>query len=702
MPRKLFVTTALPYANAPFHIGHMMEYIQADTWVRAQRMRGAEVNFVCADDAHGAPIMIAAEKVGQTPQQFVAGIAAGRPQYLEGFHIAFDNWHSTDGPENHRLAQDIYLGLRKNELIDVRSIEQFFDPVKGMFLPDRYIKGECPKCGAKDQYGDSCESCGAVYAPTDLKNPYSALSGAVPVRKSSEHYFFRLSDPRCVAFLEQWTQDGKLQPEVANKIREWFTKAEDGSGGLGDWDISRDAPYFGIEIPDAPGKYFYVWLDAPVGYLASLTHLFARRGHDVDAYLADPAVEQVHFIGKDIVYFHTLFWPAMLHFSGRKVPNHVFVHGFITVGGEKMSKSRGTGLSPLRYLELGLNPEWLRYYIAAKLNARVEDVEFNPEDFVARVNSDLVGKYINIASRAAGFLTKRFAGKLSADLGVEGRVLLDTLRAHRATIEQLYEEREFGKAVREIMQLADRVNEYVDQHKPWELAKQDRPADAGPPQGGGTPSAGGAAGAGASSVALHDVCSVCIEAFRVLTIYLKPILPALAAQVEAFLKVAPMDFADAARALGHHTIGEYKHLMQRVDAKQMDALFEPPQAARVDPGGEPIADEIGIDDFSRVDLRIARIVNAELVEGSDKLLRLTLDVGEGRHRNVFSGIRSAYKPEDLIGKFTVMVANLAPRKMKFGLSEGMVLAASHADGKANPGLFVLEPHPGAQPGMRVR
>ncbi|MCK6422621.1 MAG: methionine--tRNA ligase [Aquabacterium sp.] len=702
MPRKLFVTTALPYANAPFHIGHMMEYIQADTWVRAQRMRGAEVNFVCADDAHGAPIMIAAEKVGQTPQQFVAGIAAGRPQYLEGFHIAFDNWHSTDGPENHRLAQDIYLGLRKNELIDVRSIEQFFDPVKGMFLPDRYIKGECPKCGAKDQYGDSCESCGAVYAPTDLKNPYSALSGAVPVRKSSEHYFFRLSDPRCVAFLEQWTQDGKLQPEVANKIREWFTKAEDGSGGLGDWDISRDAPYFGIEIPDAPGKYFYVWLDAPVGYLASLTHLFARRGHDVDAYLADPAVEQVHFIGKDIVYFHTLFWPAMLHFSGRKVPNHVFVHGFITVGGEKMSKSRGTGLSPLRYLELGLNPEWLRYYIAAKLNARVEDVEFNPEDFVARVNSDLIGKYINIASRAAGFLTKRFAGKLSADLGVEGRVLLDTLRAHRATIEQLYEEREFGKAVREIMQLADRVNEYVDQHKPWELAKQDRPADAGPPQGGGTPSAGGAAGAGASSVALHDVCSVCIEAFRVLTIYLKPILPALAAQVEAFLKVAPMDFADAARALGHHTIGEYKHLMQRVDAKQMDALFEPPQAARVDPGGEPIADEIGIDDFSRVDLRIARIVNAELVEGSDKLLRLTLDVGEGRHRNVFSGIRSAYKPEDLIGKFTVMVANLAPRKMKFGLSEGMVLAASHADGKANPGLFVLEPHPGAQPGMRVR
>lgn len=679
MPRKLFVTTALPYANAAFHIGHMMEYIQADTWVRAQRMRGAEVNFVCADDAHGAPIMIAAEKAGKTPQQFVADIAAGRPQYLNGFHIAFDNWHSTDGPENHELAREIYLALRKNELIDVRAIEQFFDPVKGMFLPDRYIKGECPKCGAKDQYGDSCENCGAVYAPTDLKNPYSALSGAVPVRKSSEHYFFRLSDPRCVSFLEQWTSDGKLQVEVGNKIREWFTKDEEGNGGLGDWDISRDAPYFGIEIPDAPGKYFYVWLDAPVGYLASLKNLFGKRGQDMDAYLADPEVQQVHFIGKDIVYFHTLFWPAMLHFSGRKVPNNVFVHGFITVSGEKMSKSRGTGISPLRYLEIGLNPEWLRYYIAAKLNSRVEDIDFNPEDFVARVNSDLIGKYINIASRAAGFLSKRFGGRLSADLGVEGRALLDGLRAQRATIEQLYEEREYGKAVRETMLLADRVNEYVDQHKPWELAKQ---------QG--------------QDAALHDVCSVCIEAFRVLTIYLKPILPALAAQVEGFLKVEPMDFADASRALGHHTIGEYKHLMQRVDAKEVDKLFEAPAAPKVSPGGEDIADEIGIDDFSKVDLRIAKIVNAELVEGSDKLLRLTLDVGEGKTRNVFSGIRSAYKPEDLIGKFTVMVANLAPRKMKFGISEGMVLAASHADGKANPGLWVLEPHSGAQPGMRVR
>ena len=682
MPRKLFVTTALPYANGPFHIGHIMEYIQADTWVRAQRMRGAEVNFVCADDAHGAPIMIAAEKAGKTPQAFVAEIAAGRAAYLDGFHVAFDNWHSTDGPENHALARDIYLGLRRNELIDVRTVEQFFDPVKGMFLPDRYIKGECPRCGAADQYGDSCDNCGAVYAPTDLKNPTSALSGAVPVRKSSEHYFFRLSDPRCVAYLEQWTQDGKLQPEVANKVREWFTRAEDGSGGLADWDISRDAPYFGIEIPDAPGKYFYVWLDAPVGYLASLKNLLDRRGEDYESYVADPSVEQVHFIGKDIVYFHTLFWPAMLHFSGRQAPSNVFVHGFITVSGAKMSKSRGTGISPMRYLELGLDAEWLRYYIAAKLNARVEDIEFNPEDFVARVNSDLVGKYVNIASRAAGFLAKRFDGRLSADLGVEGRALLDALRAHREAVERLYEEREFGKCVREVMQLADRVNAYVDQHKPWELAKDP-----------------------AQTAALHDVCSVCIEAFRLLTIYLKPILPALAAKVEAFLRVAPLEFAHAERALGHHQIGAYSHLMQRVDAARLEALFEPPaplEPLAVLPGGEAVAAEVGIDDFARIDLRVARIVDAAEVEGSDKLLQLTLDIGEGRNRNVFAGIRSAYRPAELVGKLTVMVANLAPRKMKFGVSEGMVLAASHADKSAGCGLYILEPGAGALPGMRVR
>jgi len=698
MPRQLFVTTALPYANAPFHVGHMMEYIQADIWVRFQRMQGHAVHFVGADDAHGAPIMIAAEKAGKTPQQFVGEIAAGRKQYLDGFHIAFDHWHSTDSPENTQLAQDIYRALRDRtdgSLITTRTIEQFFDPVKAMFLPDRYIKGECPKCGAKDQYGDSCEVCSAVYAPTDLNNPYSTLSGATPVMKTSEHYFFKLSDPRCVAFLEEWTGSNRLQSEVANKIREWFAKDEDGATGLSDWDISRDAPYFGIEIPDAPGKYFYVWLDAPIGYLAALRSHFdnggaARLGEtrSFDDYLADPALEQVHFIGKDITYFHTLFWPAMLKFSGRKVPDRVYAHGFITVSGEKMSKSRGTGISPLRYLELGMNAEWLRYYIATKLSSRVEDVDFNPDDFVARVNSDLVGKYINIASRAAGFLSKRFGGRLCADVGAEGRALLDTLRAAHADIERLYDEREFSKALRDTMLLADRVNEYVDQNKPWELAKQE-----------------------GQDAVLHEVCTVCIEAFRLLTIYLKPVLPALAAQVEAFLRIEPMVSADARRAMGAHTIGDYQHLMQRVDAKLLDALFEPPAAPVVEtpkPGGEDIAPLIGIEDFVKIDLRIAKIVNCEQVAGSDKLLRLTLDVGEfdaagaPRHRNVFSGIKSAYRPDDLIGKLTVVVANLAPRKMKFGVSEGMVLAASHTDEKAHPGIHVLEPWPGAAPGMRVR
>ena len=683
MTRKLFVTTALPYANGPFHIGHMMEYIQADIWVRFQRMVGSEVHFVCADDAHGAPIMIAAEKAGQTPQAFVAEVAAGRKKYLDGFQIAFDHWHSTDAPENHALAQDIYRALRKQGLIAERTIEQFYDPVKGMFLPDRYIKGTCPKCSSPDQYGDNCENCGAVYAPTDLKNPYSTLSGATPVLKSSEHYFFQLSSQRCIDFLTEWTTTpGRLQPEVLNKVREWFTidpDDESGHVGLNDWDISRDAPYFGIEIPDAPGKYFYVWLDAPVGYLAALKAHLDKRGIDFDAFMADPDVEQIHFIGKDIVTFHTLFWPAMLHFSGRKVPAHIYVHGHLHLSGEKMSKSRGTGLSPLKYLELGMNPEWLRYYIAARLNARVEDLDFNPDDFLARVNSDLVGKYINIASRAAGFLSKRFGGLLSADLGVEGRALLDGLRAHSATIQQLYEEREFGKALREVMLLADRVNEFVDQNKPWELAKKPE-----------------------NEAVLHDVCSVCIEAFRLLTICLKPVLPALAAQVEAFLKVEPMQFTDAARALGAHTIGDYKHLMQRVDAKQLEALIEPTVVEAPPPGGEPIAPEIKVDDFAKIDLRIAKIENCELVEGSTKLLRLTLDVGEEKTRNVFSGIQSAYQPDDLIGKYTVMVANLAPRKMKFGISEGMVLAASHADDKTEPGIYILEPWPGALPGMRVR
>ena len=685
--RQLFVTTALPYANGNFHIGHIMEYIQADIWVRTQRMLGHQVNFVGADDTHGAPIMIAAEKAGKTPQQFVADIAAGRKPYLDGFHIAFDNWHSTDAPENHQLAQQIYLDLKAAGLIETRVIEQFFDPEKNMFLPDRFIKGECPKCHAKDQYGDNCEVCGAVYAPTDLIEPFSALSGAKPVLKSSEHFFFKLSDPRCVAFLEEWTQDGRLQPEVANKVKEWFTVRTNPDGsqseGLGDWDISRDAPYFGIEIPGAPGKYFYVWLDAPVGYLASLKNLLEKRGESYEAYMANPALEQFHFIGKDIVTFHTLFWPAMLKFSGRKTPDSVFVHGFLTVNnGEKMSKSRGTGLDPLKYLSLGMNPEWLRYYLAAKLSARNEDIDFNRDDFMARVNADLIGKFVNIASRAAGFIHKRFGGQLGA-ISADGDALLTHLQDAAPGIAELLAERDYGKALREIMLLADRVNEYVDQNKPWELAKQE-----------------------GMEARLQDVCSACIEAFRLLSILLKPVLPALAAQVEAFLQVSPFTFDSARTLLGAgHRIQEYNHLMQRVDVKQLDALFEPPAAPEPEatvPGGEALAPTISIDDFAKIDLRIALIVNCEPVEGSTKLLRLTLDVGEGRHRNVFSGIASAYKPEDLIGKHTVMVANLAPRKMKFGVSEGMVLAASHGDEKAQPGIYVLNPWPGATPGMRVR
>ena len=684
--RKIFVTTALPYANGKFHIGHIMEYIQADTWVRAQRMAGAQVDFVGADDAHGAPIMIAAEKAGKTPQQFVADIAAGRKEYLDGFHIAFDNWHSTDAPENHELAQQIYLDLKANGLIETRTIEQFYDPDKGMFLPDRFIKGECPRCHAQDQYGDNCEVCGAVYAPTELIKPYSALSGAQPQLKTSEHFFFKLSDPRCVEFLKEWTQDGvHVQPEVAAKIKEWFgTRTNpDGStsSGLDDWDISRDAPYFGIEIPDAPGKYFYVWLDAPIGYLASLKNLLARRGEDYAAYMADPRLEQYHFIGKDIITFHTLFWPATLKFSGRKTPTKICVHGFMTVNnGEKMSKSRGTGLDPLKYLALGMNPEWLRYYLGAKLNGRNEDIDFNPDDFMARVNADLIGKYVNIASRAAGFIGKRFGGRLGG-VSDDGQALLSALRAQAGGIAQSYEDRDTARAARDIMLLCDKVNAYVDANKPWELARQE-----------------------GQDARLHDVCTTCIEAFRLLTIYLKPMLPAVAAQVESFLEIAPLAFADAQGLLGSgHAIGPYQHLMQRVTTEQLDALFALPEpvAEPVLPGGEAIAPTITIDDFARIDLRIARIVECQAVEGSTKLLRLTLDAGEGRLRNVFSGIASMYRPEDLQGKLTVLVANLAPRKMKFGVSEGMVLAASHADEKAQPGIYVLEPFPGAQPGMRI-
>ncbi len=704
--RKLFVTTALPYANGKFHIGHIMEYIQADIWVRSQRMQGNMVHFVGADDAHGAPIMIAAEKAGKTPQQFVADIAAGRKEYLDGFHIRFDNWHTTDSQENTVLAQQIYRELKANGLISSKVIEQFFDPEKNMFLPDRFIKGECPNCHAKDQYGDNCEVCSKVYSPTDLINPYSALSGATPVLKESEHFFFKLSDPACMAFLKQWTRsDGRLQTEVLNKISEWLEPDADGKTAMGDWDISRDAPYFGIEIPDAPGKYFYVWLDAPVGYLASLKNYFDKGGAraqgesmSFDEFMADEKVEQYHFIGKDIITFHTLFWPAMLHFSGRKVPDKIFVHGFLTVNnGEKMSKSRGTGLDPLKYLSLGMNPEWLRYYLAAKLSSRNEDIDFNAADFMARVNSDLIGKYVNIASRAVKFIP---GGKLVATPA-------NTRATELATqIQALFEARDYGKALREIMAFADEVNLRFDTAAPWKLVKE-----------------------GKAELAA-EVCSECIEAFKVMTACLKPVLPALAAEAEKFLNAPPLDWSNAATPLGAgHQVGKYEHLMQRVEEKQLNALFDvpadvpPPQPSPSGggsktavgelnklepgndvghPGGEAIAPTITIDDFVKIDLRIAKIVNCEPVEGSTKLLRLTLDVGEGRMRNVFSGIASAYKPEELIGKLTVMVANLAPRKMKFGISEGMVLAASNKDEKAEPGIHVLEPSPGAQPGMRVR
>jgi methionyl-tRNA synthetase len=700
MTRKLFVTTALPYANAAFHIGHMMEYIQADIWVRFQRMQqDREVHFVCADDTHGTPIMIAAEKEGITPQEFVAKIAAGRQQYLDGFHIAFDNWYSTDSPENVELSQGIYRKLREAGLIVTKTVDRFFDPVKGMFLADRNIKGECPKCGAKDQYGDNCEVCGAAYQPTELVNPFSVFTGSTPILKPSEQYFFALSDPRCFSFLKEWLNTpGRLQSEMVNKVSEWLGEAGE---KLADWDISRDAPYFGIPIPDAPGKFFYVWLDAPVGYLASLKNYCSKKGIDFDALLRDPGAEQVHFIGKDIVSFHLLFWPAMLNFAQHPIIDKlkVNVHGHLTVNNEKMSKSRGTGISPLRYLDLKMNPEWLRYYIAFKLNAKVEDLDFNGEDFVARVNSDLIGKYVNIASRCAGFIAKKFDGKLAPALsshaqGWIAKALTVNGAERQASIAANFENREFGKALREIMEIADITNQYVDENKPWILAKDD------------------------SKIAeLHDVCTTALILFRQLTILLSPVLPQVAARVAEFLNDKAFNWRDTQGEAVYDTmlgrgIGAYSHLMTRVDAKMVEDLFDKPaiaapaavavEAPAAAEGIEELAPEIKIDDFTRIDLRIARIVNCEQVEGSDKLLRLTLDVGEGRLRNVFSGIKSAYTPEQLIGKLTVLVANLAPRKMKFGVSEGMVLCASAADEKANPGLYVLEPWPGAQPGMRIR
>jgi methionyl-tRNA synthetase len=665
-----------------------MEYIQADIWVRFQRMQGNEVHFIGADDAHGAPIMLAAEKAGKTPEEFIGEISRGRKRYLDGFHIAHDNWHSTHSKENTELSQDIYRKLKAAGLIYTKRIEQFFDPVKGMFLADRYIKGECPVCGTKDQYGDACENCSSVYSPTQLINPYSTLSGAKPELRSSDHLFFKLSDERCVTFLREWLeQPGRLQSQVVNKAWEWLDA--EGDKALGDWDISRDAPYFGIPIPDMPGKYFYVWLDAPIGYLASLENYCEKKRLSFPDFVRpDADAEMIHFIGKDIIYFHTLFWPAMLKFSGYKTPDQINVHGFITVSGDKMSKSRGTGIDPLRYLDLGMNPEWLRYYIAAKLNANVEDLDFNPDDFLARVNSDLVGKYVNIASRAAGFLHKHFDGQtreltLKQSPSIRDAVIENAVRS-AASISKLYDERQFGAAIRLVMSLADEVNEWWDKQAPWELSKKfgspKNPTD---------------------NDYLHRVCSATIECFRLLTIYLKPVLPKLAEGAEKFLGLAkPLTFSDVSDHLrSGHRIGRYEHLMTRVEEKQLVALFAPApeKAAMSTPPAAATDGTISIDDFSKIDLRIAKIVKAEHVEGADKLLKLTLDAGNGP-RTVFAGIKSAYDPAKLEGRLTVMVANLAPRKMKFGVSEGMVLAASGE----GPGLFLLSPDSGAQAGMKVK
>ncbi|HRH80094.1 MAG TPA: methionine--tRNA ligase [Thiobacillaceae bacterium] len=701
MPRKILVTSALPYANGAIHLGHLVEYIQTDIWVRFQKMRGHECWYCCADDTHGTPIMLRAEKEGITPEALIERVWHEHKRDFDGFLVGFDNYYSTNSAETRHYANDIYTKLKAAGLIEVRAIEQFYDPVKEMFLPDRFIKGECPKCHAKDQYGDSCEVCGAAYQPTELIEPYSAVSGAKPVRKTSDHYFFKLSDPRCADFLKGWIVPPQVQVEAANKLNEWL------QGGLTDWDISRDAPYFGFEIPDAPGKYFYVWLDAPIGYLGSFRNLCdekgTSRGIDFDSFwdaakARAAGTEVYHFIGKDILYFHALFWPAELEHAGYRTPTAVNCHGFLTVNGAKMSKSRGTFITAESYLR-HLNPEWLRYYYAAKLNNSLEDIDLNLDDFTARVNADLVGKFVNIASRSAGFISKKFGGRLAAL--PDGHELLVAMQTAATELAELYEAREFGKALREIMALADMANLYVDQHKPWEMAKQE--------------------GRGAQ---LHEVCTVSLNAFRLLTLYLKPVLPKLAADVESFLNIPPLTWADADALLAEHAIQPYQHLMTRVDPKKVEAMVdENKESLAPTPPVAPVrhaehqqhvaqADEskvagtaahIAIDDFAKVDLRVARIVSANHVEGADKLLRLELDIGEvvdgqPKPRQVFAGIKSAYAPETLVGQLTVMVANLAPRKMKFGMSEGMVLAASDERG----GPFLLTPDSGALPGMRIK
>lgn len=678
--RQILVTSALPYANGSIHIGHMVEYIQTDIWVRFQKMQGHTCTYVCADDAHGTPIMLRAQNEGITPEELISATDKEHRADFSDFNVSFDNFHSTHSDENREIVETIYKRLRDAGHIEQRTIKQAYDPEKEMFLPDRFIKGTCPKCGADDQYGDNCEVCGATYAPTELKNPVSAVSGSTPIEKESEHYFFKLADFE--PMLREWIGGNHTQPAIANKVSEWF------ESGLQSWDISRDAPYFGFEIPDAPNKFFYVWLDAPMGYIASFKNLCDKRDdlNFDDYWKADSEHEVYHFIGKDIAYFHTLFWPAVLSGSNFRTPTAVFCHGFLTVNGQKMSKSRGTFIKARTYLD-NLNPEYLRYYFAAKLSNGVDDLDLNLDDFILRVNSDLVGKVVNIASRCAGYLKKKCDGQLSVSCS-EPELYQSFVQAGDK-IAELFEQREFSHAVREIMALADKANQYIDEQKPWALAKEE-----------------------GKEQQVQDIYSMGVNLFRVLMAYLKPVLPAMAEASETFLNINAMNWADISEPLTGHEINKFKPLMTRVEQEKVDALVEASKedlkqehdkkerkasTKKVDTKIEPIADEIQFDDFAKIDLRIAKIVKAEHVEGADKLLQLTLDIGEGT-RNVFAGIKSAYQPEDLEGKHTVMVANLAPRKMRFGVSEGMVLAA----GPGGEDLWILEPHQGAQPGMRVK
>ncbi|MEL4430874.1 methionine--tRNA ligase [Shewanella mangrovisoli] len=671
--RKILVTSALPYANGPIHLGHMLEYIQTDIWSRYQKLRGHECHYICADDAHGTPIMLKAQQLGMAPEEMIAQVNKEHQQDFADFNIAFDNYHSTHSEENRVLASDIYLKLRANGYIKSKSISQLFDPEKSMFLPDRFVKGTCPKCKSPDQYGDNCDACGATYSPTELINPKSAVSGATPVMKDTEHFFFDL--PAFEDMLKEWTRSGALQTEMANKLDEWFEQ------GLQQWDITRDAPYFGFEIPDAPGKYFYVWLDAPIGYMGSFKNLCDKRPElSFDEFWAkDSKAEVYHFIGKDIVYFHSLFWPAMLHGSGYRQPNSVYAHGYVTVNGAKMSKSKGTFIKARTYLD-HLDPEYLRYYYAAKLSSRIDDLDLNLEDFVQRVNSDLVGKLVNLASRTAGFITKRFDGKLAK---IADTTLTDAFLAKQEQIAEFYETREYGKAMREIMALADIANGFVADAAPWQLVKQDDQQEAA-----------------------HQVCSNALNLFRILVTYLKPVLPRLALDVEAFFQQT-LTWGSLGQDMAGHEIAPFKAMMQRVELDKVNAMVadskenlqatSEPEAPKGPLATDPISDTINFEDFAKIDLRIARIVKAEHVAEADKLLKLQLDIG-GETRQVFAGIKSAYSPEDLEGKLTVMVANLAPRKMRFGMSEGMVLAA----GPGGSDLWILEPHEGAQPGMRVK